>query len=200
MYYYYPEPFKVGVDTSRFDKVYAKQANSMWCWAACLEMIMRHNGFNISQEEFAKHSCGVNWLGIPNNCPASFNVITNYLNSLFFDDTDEYILSASLNFGMPDLLRVYKELILDNPVIVAYRNYNSSIAHAVLITGMEGYFLHNSIFVTKFIIRDPWPRLESYFTRGRIEKNNAREFTNSISAHWFPSFTVLQANEPIWMF
>jgi len=198
MYYYYPEPFKVGIDTSRFDKVYAKQENSMWCWAACLEMIMRHNGVNISQDEFAKHSCGVNWQGIPNNCPASFNVITNYLNSFWFDATDEYCLSASLNYGTPDLFRVYNELNLGNPVVVSYRNSNAVIGHAVLITGIEGYFLHDSMFVTKFIIRDPWPRLESYFTRGRIEKNNAREFANSISAHWFPSLTLLPTAEPIW--
>ncbi len=136
--------------------------------------------------------------GIPNNCPANYNVISNYLNSILFNETDEYILSASLNQGMPDLYSVYEELISDNPVIVAYRNRNSTIGHAVLITGIEGYFLHNSIVVTKFIIRDTWPRLESYFTRGRIEKSIAREFANSISAHWFPSLTLLPVAEPAW--
>ena len=198
MYYSYEVPFSVGVNTARFNNVYARQSNSMWCWAACLEMVLKHNGVNISQSEFAKHTCGVNRYGIPNNCPASFDIITEYLNMPWGDSTDQYSLTAPLNYGTPELIDMYDELNSGSPVIVAIRNRNSTIGHAVLITGIEGFFYGNLIYVTKFIIRDPWPSIEGYFSQGRVEIVNATAFMDSMSAYWFPALQREYAKQSIW--
>ena len=64
---------------------------------------------------------------------------------------------------------------------------------------MQGYFLGDSMYITKFIVRDPSPSLESYFTRGRVIKTNTADFMKSITAHWFPTLIEHYIQEPLWV-
>lgn len=41
----------VGIPTDSFNKVYATQRNSEWCWAASIQMILNYYGINIAQED-----------------------------------------------------------------------------------------------------------------------------------------------------
>ncbi|MBS1586086.1 MAG: hypothetical protein JSS82_11150 [Bacteroidetes bacterium] len=192
-------PFYIGIKTSVFDNIYAQQADSMLCWAACLEMVTRHYGMPVSQIDFAKNSCGTNRYGIPYNCPASFEIITNSLNFSGRDGFAEYTFKAPLIYGAPSLSHLYNELLNHNPIIIAHQNQNSKIGHAVLLTGMAGYYLNGIGYVTSLVIRDPWPSFEHSFTLGRNVITNIVSFMNNISAYWIPSLTMKPIEEPIWL-
>jgi hypothetical protein len=198
MYYSYKTPFAVGVNTNSFNKVYAHQQNSMWCWAACIEMVLKHKGINISQRQFAAHTCGVNANGIPYNCPAGFDAITEHLNACWGNQYYEYCIDAPMQQGAPDLFDLYNQLYNDNPIIVTYRENNARIGHAVVITGIEGYFWGNNIYVTKVFIRDPWSDLINMLQNG-FKVKSPREFFRTVTAHWNVDLQTYDTSQPMWL-
>lgn len=186
MYLPVRSPYAVGVETSSFNHIYAAQEKSMYCWAACLQMIFRKSGIRVSQKELAQLTCGVDRFGVPHNCPASFYTITQHLNTCWCDEEIEFCLSTKMKFERPNVNELYKELKNDNPVLVAYSAPGSSIGHAVLITAMGGYSLGGKIYATKIVVRDPWPDMANRLHQG-YKVYNAAKFFEMINAHWIVS-------------
>lgn len=186
MYFANKMPFTVGINTSSFNTIYAAQERSMYCWAACIQMILRKHGIMVSQSELAQLTCGVDRYGVPNNCPASSYTITQYLNTCWLDSVQEYCLSTQVEHERPNIYELYKELKKGNPVLVTYSAPGAAIGHAVLITAMKGYFWKNKIYASQIVVRDPWPSFVNRLNKG-YKIFDATSFLKTVYAHWIIS-------------
>src|SRR5260370_13490759 len=70
-----PSPTYIGIPTPVADFVAAAQAQDMWCWAACIQMILNFYGIPITQDEIVTRV-----YGYPINEPATDGVISASLN------------------------------------------------------------------------------------------------------------------------
>ncbi|MGH7602471.1 MAG: C39 family peptidase [Gemmatimonadaceae bacterium] len=53
-----PTPIYVRIPRADFEVAYAEQANSNWCWAASIQMILNYYGISIKQQEIVGRSYG----------------------------------------------------------------------------------------------------------------------------------------------
>jgi len=180
-----------GIDSTVFDNVYAEQRNTQWCAAACIEMIGRLYGVNVSQEELAKNHCGIDMYGNAYNCPATIEVISSNLNFCRSNRCAQTLcIKPSLEKGQPNANRVICELQRGNPIMIGHAVPNSNVGHAVLITGAEWSCQNGKHLIHKLILRDPWPSRENKLSNGRIVVNAPRNFVNTIYAHWYISVSA----------
>lgn len=180
-----PTRYFAGIKSDIMDSVYAKQNDTNWCWAACIEMIAKYNGLNISQEYFATNYCGVNTYGRIKNCPAPVNVITENLNWCAYTGWNRkktHCIKTSVHYGKPNVETLIALLRQNKPVIIAYKNRGSEIGHAVVLTGIS---FDATVFgneLNYIIVRDP--------ANGKLVYRKPQQLLNAIYAWWVP--TVLK--------
>lgn len=188
-----PEIYFSGVDTNSFNEVYAHQRNTQWCAAACIEMIAKHHGIDVAQEDLAKKHCGVDVNGNAYNCPAPLDVISRNLNFCTFQyDWAKFCISSSMHSGRPDGNRIIQEMQNGNPVVIAYKNQGSNVGHAVLITGVEWLYQNGRPVIQTLILRDPWPSVENIMNLGKRKIQGPRQFASNIYAHWYVRVNVVE--------
>ena len=173
----------VGVDSTKLDRVYAVQRNTMWCWAATLQMLFGYHGIRIEQEEIVYRSFGRDPYGNPPNWPGSFEMITRNLNNWSIDHHGRrYRIQAHLGGGAPETVVLIQELARQHPVILSYQS-RPTMGHAVLCTAADYIVHHNQVFIRKIIVRDPWPIEKNLRVNGRLSYHGA-ELAHKTSAHW----------------
>ncbi|MBN8693520.1 MAG: C39 family peptidase [Bacteroidetes bacterium] len=178
-----PTQYFAGIKSNIMDSVYAKQNDTNWCWAACIEMIAKYNGVNISQEYFAHSYCGVGFNGYIKNCPAPVDIITENLNWCAYTGWDRkrtHCISTSAHHGTPNVETLITLLKANIPVIIAY-NTGLNVGHAVVLSGIsytDGIFGKELVYV---VVRDP--------ANGKLVYRNPEQLLKLIYAWWVPTVT-----------
>lgn len=187
-----PTRYFAGIKSDIMDSVYAKQNDTNWCWAACIEMIAKYNGVNISQEYFVHSYCGVTQYGRLKNCPAPVDIITSNLNWCAYTGWNRkktHCIKTSVHFGKPNVDTLIALLKINKPVIIAY-NTGSDVGHAVVLTGIsydDGIFGKELNYI---VVRDP--------ANGKLVYRNPNQLLNAIYAWWVPTVTKYQETNDLW--
>lgn len=135
----------------------ASQAQSQWCWAACIEMVARHYGHNLSQTTIVRSV-----FGRLVNLPAmSWNIVQAF-NRSWIDDNGrpmstgcDVLWDASMGIARPDAAQISTRYLSQNrPLIIG------TLGHAMVLTsvGFTRSAINPSIGMANYaIVRDPWP-------------------------------------------
>lgn len=178
-----PVPQYIGANSVTFNSVYAHQKKPNLCWAACIEMVSRYYGISVSQNEFAKQYCGVDFWGNAKDCPASVDVITKSLNWCY----KTHCIGTTAFYGSPDLNYLFALIESGQPIIVAYSQGEYMPGHAVLITGLSYIKKGFTNEIQSIVVRDPDPNKYNRLLNGRKEYSNPQAFLGKIYAWWYPT-------------
>jgi len=175
-----PQPKYVGVPRDVFDCVRAEQLRDMWCWAACVEMVLRFYGISVEQEQIV---CRL--YGVPANQPADDKAISASLNGWGFNNEGRTVIVESrVMSGVPAPCVLLRELARGRPILLTF-NPGLAVGHAVVVTGAST--LNGEI--TSLIYRDPAPNETNSGHRGRVElcSDELARFLPSVRSHWLVS-------------
>lgn len=128
------------------------QEEDMWCWAACIQMILDYQGArNIEQCEIVKKAFGMtSCINRPGTC---YN-IENGANGWVINGKR---VSATVDFS-PSVFELVDQLAYKNPVVIGLNMPGQNIGHAYVLTAI--FFRYNSEnkkVPYKVALRDPWP-------------------------------------------
>lgn len=180
-----PQKWRIALDTRKLNNIFAHQRGTNLCWAAGIQMLAANENLLINQLDLAARVCTTDAWGNPYNCPADIVSITNELSLCYRTNRYEYCMKPSAYRGRPNLNWLKTQLELKKPVLIAYSpSPNAPIGHVVLITGIEYFYKSGVLNISKFIVRDPDPRIENRNRFGRKEYSKALSFYNSIYAFW----------------
>jgi hypothetical protein len=127
------------------------QRNSQWCWAACIEMVCRWHGVQLSQESIVNRIYG----GMA-NMPANDQQLTSALNDVWEADDGSRIrisasvFSAAMNLAGVSNERVIADLSAGRPLI------NGSRTHATVVARVD-YLPRQRPDIRRVHVIDPWP-------------------------------------------
>lgn len=143
---------EVGVPIGRFT---ARQRCDQWCWAACIEVLFRLHGYNVSQERIVERLYGESRPCSPAVGPGIIGVVNGRWESddgILFRARAEPLLDMNFGLWRPDAIQIAsRELALNNPLI------NGALGHATLMTAMQ--WSENIIGRSQLLgitVRDPW--------------------------------------------
>jgi len=174
-YYVPPQPRYVGIPSRGIEGVVSSQRTPVWCWAACIQMVLNYHGVAISQEDVARRTFGSDWHGNPPAIGGSAKIISKNLNNWGVDRLGrQYVVRSSVFRGSPDARTIIRHLSQQKPIILAY-GPNADSGHIVVVTAVS-YVLdqHGRPHITSIIVRDPFPDYWNRQTRGRREYSNGR--------------------------
>lgn len=162
----------VGIRTQKFNYVASSQETQMWCWAACIEMVLRYHGVSINQKEIVARTFGTDVMGTPPPFGASLEIITANLNYSGIDrNRVSYMVRASLTPSMiPDEL-ILSELAKEKPLIIAY-GPNIYTGHVVVLTAASYMQTPEGRRIVSFVVRDPSPDPFLMQAMGKVEYLN----------------------------
>ena len=137
-----------------FDKVQrykARQKSQNWCWAACVQMVLKNQGLFVDQCEIVKQGLGQKFcIDKPANCftiedAAGGWIINGKKIKSWVDD----------NLSPHELIN---DLAFKYPLIIGLNMPGSDIGHAYVLTAV--YFKYDSSnrkIPYNVVLRDPWP-------------------------------------------
>ena len=176
------EPQYVGIPSASMNYFAASQQDSMWCWAASIQMVLNYYRVRIEQQQIVARTYGGH---LPNQ-GADIYAMTANLNNWSIDNLGRYyIVMASVNFGAPTPAFLLAELSQQRPMIIGYRTGPQS-SHAVVVTAASYTQSPYGPIIQSVVVRDPWPSPKNVQTRGRVEYPWA-SLANQINAHWYIS-------------
>jgi hypothetical protein len=119
------------LDPRRFRSraVAALQRRSQWCWAACIEMVCRWHGVELSQESIVGRIYG----GLK-NMPASDAGLTAALNNVWTSDSGQRfrissrLFSPALGRSDVDNAVIIRDLAQERPLINGARGHTTLVA------------------------------------------------------------------------
>lgn len=153
----------VKVSESRIRRVTAEQERPQWCWAACIQMIMRYYNVRVSQKEIVRRSFGTDPYGNLPDLPGSLEMITRNVNGWGIEneaDGKPYAVTCLLTTNPNMIPFVMHTGLEDNrPVLIGYNTESEGVGHAVVVTGITytGTFEEGNYQITSITVRDPWP-------------------------------------------
>jgi hypothetical protein len=142
------------IDPQKFiaQRTYQNQPpNSQWCWAACVSMICRWHGYEISQPRIVQQM-----YGSVVNMPADDRLLTQALNRSWTADngrpfkTSAKVFSPMLGQSNVDNNLVISDLKNDQPLICGARS------HATVVARVD-YFSGQPPRVGQVHVVDPYP-------------------------------------------
>ena len=148
----------MGIPSWRAGTIEADQDNSQWCWAACIQMVLKHYRYDIDQADIVRQV-----FGREVNLPADPWTLVAALNRRYVNDEGDRFGLVS---GPADLAIARAELIAGRPLIVG------TLGHAMVLTAFSTVETPFGFEVVDAVVRDPWP------TSGGRRSLNAREFHN----------------------
>ena len=162
----------VGISSASLEYVASFQKRQMWCWAACIEMVMRYYGLNVTQEEIASRTFGTDWYGNPPPFGATISDITKNLNNWGIDrNGHRYRVSARVSHSLIKDALFLKELSYQKPMIIAY-GPNLHSGHVVVLTAASYITTPQGPRIRTLVVRDPFPNAYTIHTNGRVEYLN----------------------------
>ena len=156
-----PNFYNAGVYTVNFST--AKQKESFWCWAACIEMVLKYHGMDVSQESMVQKIYGslVDKTGDPMQI---LQALTGTGPNAQGGTSQVYAegYTGLYQYFIQDLINGY-------PLIVGL-NYGTEIGHAVVLTAVSFTTdVFGQYYPMSVVIRDPWP--------GNIDRQEILFFT-----------------------
>ena len=144
-----PNFFNAGVYTVNFNT--ARQKGDFWCWAACIEMVLRYHGMDVSQESMVQkiHGSLVDKAGQPMEI---LQALTGTGPNAQGGTSQVYAegYTGLYQYFIQDLINGY-------PLIVGL-NYGTEIGHAVVLTAVSFTAdMYGQFFPMSVVVRDPWP-------------------------------------------
>lgn len=147
--------FRSGIPSNEFEYYAApqfagRQRQSMWCWAASIQMVLNYHGLYVTQEQIVQRA-----FGLPLNTPAYLQHIIYALTGWAPDARGRFSEIHATLYGL-----TVSQLIIDLannwPLIVGFRG--NPIGHTCVLTAVEYLQFTNGFpILTKAIFRDPWP-------------------------------------------
>ena len=107
-----PKSCSAMIDLQRYtaQETYALQLRSEWCWAACVSMICKFHGFNLSQPRIVQQMHGSLI-----NKPGDDKLLTEALNRVWDDDDGKPIRTSAVVFSpILDKFDVDNRRVLDD--------------------------------------------------------------------------------------
>ncbi len=173
----------IGIDSSILNKRFAVQRDSMWCWAAAVQMIFHHYGLDVPQEVIVRRTFGLTKHGTLPNKPGDFIDILKSLNTWGLDRRGKhYRVHAEIYPGAPSAQTIIEELAHQRPILFSYRS-RPRMNHAVVITGAELITRGNGVVLKNLVVRDPSPYPKNIALNGRREYRPST-FLAKGSAYW----------------
>jgi pimeloyl-ACP methyl ester carboxylesterase len=173
----------VGIPSSSFNLAYSEQANSQWCWAACIQMILNYYGIDISQYDIVQRTYGQDPYGNLPNWSGSYEVITDNLNNWGIDRSGaQYTVSTEMGYGQPDPAAFVDELGNQRPVLIGYST-GAQTGHAVVATAASFYGSAAAPVLASFVVRDPRENTLATPYRGRREYDASS--LGAVSVYWY---------------
>ena len=146
-------------------------------------MILNYYGVAITQEQIVARTYRTDPFGRLPNWGGSLRVITANLHNWSIDYRGRrYLVTASLNVGVPTPAILLEELSQGRPVIVAYQSGPSG--HAVVVTDASFIRSARGPIVQSVVVRDPWPSPQTIRSRGRVEYPGA-QIASLMQAYWY---------------
>ncbi len=181
-----------GIPSSEMNYSAATQSASQWCWAACIQMVLKRHGVEMDQSTIVERTYGRDPFGRLPDWPASFEVITRNLNGWGFDQLGRrYTLSSRFGRGAPPAAMLVAEMKARRPVILAYQSGPTS-GHAVVCTGVTFSETAGGVMIHSIVVRDPSPMTAAAGTRGRVEYE-AAAIARLITGYWMVSVQLGEA-------
>ncbi len=152
-----PNYFIAGIPTQEFEifssaKVYGKQRQANWCWAASIQMVLNYHGLYVKQEQIVERIYG----GLVDR-PANQQQILNALSGWAFNVSGgKSNIYARPGINNPN--EITQQLAYKWPLIVGLEMPNNSIGHAYVLTAI--YYSvdqNNNTIPKKVVLRDPMP-------------------------------------------
>ncbi len=175
---------EVGISDSDFTSY--SQQKSMWCWAACIQMILHYNHVYVPQTDIVERTFGKNYTGEIPNLGGSVQVISNNLNKWEVDLAERPMQVKSVFYYHPpspsELIYFLKN---KQPIYLSYKSgLNSN--HAIVITSCRYIEDKNGITINEITVRDPWPSAKNLRSDGLL-KYNYSTFYNLMNYYWIVS-------------
>lgn len=133
----------------RFESCHAQQQNENWCWAACVEMVLKYQNVNISQKEIVERAFGADGNVTANGADIVRAASGWYYNGTYINAKQEYLKSVT---SMID------DLAYHYPIIIGLKDgYQGDIGHAYVLTHI--YYridVSGNVSPFKVVLIDPW--------------------------------------------
>jgi len=183
MYVYRPQIITYGLNTRYLDDyVVRHQQKSLWCWAACVEMLFKYYNVMIKQEDVVRQTLGLSpGSDIPNVSMEIKRFFEQVKNLPFHYRESKYWLVLDYKEGAPRPQKLVSEIGRGRPVLIVYQS-GRAMCHAVLITAVSFYIEQNTVNITQLIVRDPSKELA--VVKGRVVYS-AIELAQFIKAYSF---------------
>ena len=165
-----------GIPDSRLDTIFSNQQQNQWCWAASIQLILKHHGVDVSQRSIVQRAFQCDPDQPMANAPANVPVITGALNEWRTDSAGySQIVSAvawPADAVAPETL--LHELEQGMPFLVGYQLQVPDPArgwitagHIVLASGATYIPNPAGAAITSITVRDPSPEPRNVDARGR---------------------------------
>jgi len=144
-----PNLYQAGVYTVNFST--AQQKGTQWCWAACIEMILRYHGVSVTQEQVVQRIYG-GLIDRPGNAQQILAALSGW------GPNTQGGRSRIYAEGYPGLYPYFiQDLINGYPLIVGL-NFSWGLNHAVILTAVTfSMDATGNYYPRSVVIRDPWP-------------------------------------------
>jgi len=183
-----------GIPSSEMNYCAATQGASQWCWAACIQMVLRRHGVEMDQATIVERTYGRDPFGRLPDWPASFETITRNLNGWGIDQRGRrYTIASRFGQGAPPAALLVAEMRARRPVILAYQSGPMS-GHAVVCTGVTFTETPGGVVVHSIVVRDPSPLAAAAGLRGRVEYS-AASIARFITGWWTVSVDLGAAGD-----
>lgn len=127
-----------------------KQRDTLWCWAACIEMVFSYYGLSVSQETIVQQT----WGAVVNRGVNSFQILAN-LNRPWVDSTGRAFYATGDASSRTNYMTAAQDLYNNMPLIIV--TGRPERAHAMVLTSLQ--YLRDQYGrgeVISAVVHDPW--------------------------------------------
>lgn len=129
-----------------------KQKDSNWCWAACMQMILRSHDIKVSQRELVKQAFDK----VVNQKLHSQAIVSTFNNQLYKGESDS-IFRLRVRRKQCDEREIINHLHNKRPLMVGLKSYHDE-GHTYVLRAV--YFVQNiqgKIWIDRVLLVDPSP-------------------------------------------
>ncbi len=177
------------LDDEKINKEFEFQRTPVWCWAACIQLCLRHNDVDVTQKQIVEKT-----FGAAVNLPGNWIQMTKRLNGVMRDRNNKtVIVSGNVFVGSPTSEAIVNHLKSDQPIIIAFRIPQQNIGHAVLVTGVKYRIVNGRVVIETVDLRDPFPYSQQHVNnRGKVTIPNNHPVLQGITHVWLVRSSIEQ--------
>lgn len=138
------------VKTKYFVNLVARQKEDHWCWAACVQMVLKYQGVDVNQDDIVRRAFGtrINKGGTAYDIEKGANGWQTHSHIICARVESPYSVNAQSFIG--DLINKY-------PLIIGLDMPGQTDGHAYVLTGISFKIANGSYQPIEVILRDPCP-------------------------------------------